>query len=110
MEDFRARKQYYSLMGKDQSMQRTSRLMPDSIMYQEDAYVVLQPGKPEEFLSPAELLEKLKGILSAQTDLPRELQKFDSLEAQAKHLMETSCEFDVAPGQYIQWYVVRLEK
>ncbi|MFP4008500.1 MAG: chlororespiratory reduction protein 7 [Spirulinaceae cyanobacterium] len=84
--------------------------MADSIMYQEDAYVVLEPNQPEVFLTAEELLEKLKNILQAQEDLPRELQKFDSLEAQAQHLMETSCEFDVAPGQYIQWYVVRLEK
>lgn len=84
--------------------------MADSIMYQEDAYVVLEPNQPEVFLTAEELLEKLKNILQAQEDLPRELQKFDSLDAQAQHLMETSCEFDVAPGQYIQWYVVRLEK
>jgi hypothetical protein len=84
--------------------------MADSIMYQEDAYVVLEPNQPEVFLTAEELLEKLKNILQAQEDLPRELQKFDSLEVQAQHLMETSCEFDVAPGQYIQWYVVRLEK
>lgn len=84
--------------------------MADSIMYQEDAYVVLEPNQPEVFLTAEELLEKLKNILQAQEELPRELQKFDSLEAQAQHLMETSCEFDVAPGQYIHWYVVRLEK
>ncbi|MBE9114507.1 chlororespiratory reduction protein 7 [Lusitaniella coriacea LEGE 07157] len=84
--------------------------MPDSIMYQEDGYVVLEPNKPEEFLSAEELLEKLKGVLFQQEELPRELQKFDSLDQQAKHLMETSCEFDVAPGHYLQWYVVRLEK
>lgn len=85
--------------------------MPDSIMYQEDAYVVLEPNQPEQFLTPAELLEKLKAILEArQDDLPRDLQKFITVEAQAQYLMETSCEFDVGPGQYLQWYVVRLEK
>lgn len=85
--------------------------MPDSIMFQEDAYVVLEPNQPEVFLSPAELLEKLKAVLAPrQDDLPRDLQKFSSLEAQAKHLMETSCEFDVGPGQYLQWYVVRLDQ
>lgn len=84
--------------------------MPDSIMYQEDGYVVLEPDKPEEFLSAEELLAKLTEILQKQEDLPRELQKFDSFAAKAKYLMETYCEFDIAPGQYIQWYVVRLEK
>jgi Protein CHLORORESPIRATORY REDUCTION 7 len=85
--------------------------MPDSIMYSEDAYVLLEPNQPEQFLTPEELLERLKAVLAArQDDLPRDLQKFSDLEAQAKYLMETSCELDVEPGQYLQWYVVRLEK
>lgn len=84
--------------------------MADSIMYQEDCYVILEPDRPEQFLSEAELLEKLKGILQQQEELPRDLQKFNSCEEQARHLLETSCEFDVSPGQYLQWYVTRLEK
>jgi hypothetical protein len=85
--------------------------MPDSIMYSEDAYVLLEPNQPEQFLMPAELLERLKAVLAIrQDDLPRDLQKFSDLEVQAKYLMETSCELDVEPGQYLQWYVVRLEK
>jgi hypothetical protein len=85
--------------------------MPDPIMYQEEAYVVLEPNQPEQFLTAAELLEKLQGILSTYPDeLPVDLQKFDTVAAQARHLMETACEFDVAPGEYLQWYVVRLEK
>ncbi len=85
--------------------------MPDSIMFQEDAYVVLEPNQPEQFLTPEELLEKLKAVLSQrQDDLPRDLQKFASVEEQAQYLMETSCELDVGPESYLQWYVVRLEK
>ncbi|MEA5469311.1 chlororespiratory reduction protein 7 [Spirulina sp. 06S082] len=84
--------------------------MADSIMYQEDCYVILEPDRPEQFLSEAELLEKLKGILQQQEELPRDLQKFNSLEEQAQHLLETSCEFNVSPSQYLQWYVTRLEK
>ncbi len=85
--------------------------MPDSIMYQEDGFVVLESEQPEQFLTAEELLEKLKGILrSRQDDLPRELQKFASVEEQAQHLMENFCELDVGSGQYLQWYVVRLEK
>ncbi|MCA1993822.1 MAG: chlororespiratory reduction protein 7 [Coleofasciculus sp. S288] len=85
--------------------------MRDSIMFQEDAYVVLEPNQPEQLLTPDELVEKLKAILSQrQDDLPRDLQKFTSVEEQAKYLMETSCELDVGPGNYLQWYVVRLEK
>lgn len=85
--------------------------MPDPLMYQQDAFVVLEPNKPEQFLTPAELLEKLKGVLhQKQQDLPLELQKFSSIDAQAQYLMDTSCEFDLEPGQYLQWYAVRLEK
>ena len=85
--------------------------MPDPLMYQQDAFVVLEPNKPEEFLTAVELLEKLQKILTQRQDnLPRELQKFTSVEAQAQHLLDTSCELDVGPGQYLQWYAVRLEK
>jgi hypothetical protein len=80
-------------------------------MFQEDAFVVLETNQPEQFLTPAELLEKLKAILaSRQDDLPRDLQRFTSVEEQAQYLMATSCELDVGSGQYLQWYVVRLEK
>ena len=84
--------------------------MADSIMYQEDCYVILEPDRPEQFLSKEELLEKLKGILQQQEELPRDLQKFASLDRQAQYLLDTACEFDVTPGQYLQWYVTRLEK
>jgi hypothetical protein len=84
--------------------------MPDPLMYRQDVFVVLEPNQPEQFLTEAELLEKLKLILSQQQDLPQELQKFTSVDAQARYLLDTSCEFDLAPGQYLQWYAVRLEK
>jgi hypothetical protein len=85
--------------------------MADSIMFSEDAYVLLEPDQPEQLLAPEELLDRLKEVLAArQDDLPRDLQKFAAIEEQAKYLMETSCELDVEPGQYLQWYVVRLEK
>ena len=55
-------------------------------MYQQDAFVVLEPNQQEQFLTPAELVQKLKGILAPrQDDLPLELQKFTSVETQAQH-------------------------
>jgi hypothetical protein len=85
--------------------------MPDSIMYQEDGFVVLETDQLEQFLSPQELLEKLKNILlTRQDDLPRELQKFSSVETQAQYLMENFCDLDMGPNSYLQWYVIRLEK
>ncbi|GET39255.1 chlororespiratory reduction protein 7 [Microseira wollei] len=85
--------------------------MPDPLMYNQDAFVVLEPNQTEQFLMPEELLEKLKQILAQrQDDLPRDLQKYTSVEQQAQYLLETSCELDVGPGQYLQWYAVRFEK
>ena len=80
-------------------------------MYNQDAFVVLEPNQAEQLLTPEELLEKLKQILAQmQDDLPRDVQKYTSVEEQAQYLLETSCELDVGPGQYLQWYAVRLEK
>ncbi len=86
--------------------------MPDPLMYQaNEAYVILESNQPEQFLTPTELLEKLKLILGdRQDDLPQDLQRFADLTDQARHLMETTCELDMEPGQFLQWYAVRLEK
>ena len=86
--------------------------MSDSLMFQEDDFVILETNKPEKFLTASELLEKLEGILQQIKfeDLPADLQKFESSQTQAKHLLNTSCELDLGPEQYLQWYAVRLEK
>lgn len=85
--------------------------MVDPRLYESDTYVLLEPDQPEQFVSAADLLEKLKYVVaSRQSDLPRDLQRFATIQEQAQYLLETSCEFDVAPGQFMQWYAVRLEK
>ncbi|WP_066379826.1 MULTISPECIES: chlororespiratory reduction protein 7 [unclassified Anabaena] len=86
--------------------------MPDPLMYQQDNFVVLETNQPEQFFTAAELLDKLKEELQkiAVNDLPLELQQFNSVEEQAQHLIDTSCELDVGVGKYLQWYAVRLEK
>lgn len=85
--------------------------MPDQMMYQEDNFVVLEPNKQEQLLTANELLEKLKVVLAqGQHKLPQELQNFSSIEEQANYLIDTSCELTLEPGQYLQWYAVRLEK
>ena len=85
--------------------------MADSIMYQEDGYVVLEADNPEEFMTPEELQDKLKNILgSGKVTIPRELTKFESIEEKAKYLMENYFELDVGEDNFLQWYVVRLEK
>lgn len=85
--------------------------MSDSIMYQEDAYVVLESDKAEEFMTAKDLKTKLKSLLlSEEVDIPRELEKFDSTDAQAAHLLDNYFELDIGADKYLQWYVVRLEK
>ncbi|MBU7581792.1 MAG: chlororespiratory reduction protein 7 [Nostoc sp. TH1S01] len=86
--------------------------MPDSLMYQQDNFVVLETNQPEQFLTASELFEKLKTILQTinYQDLPPDLQNIDSLEAKVQYLIDTSCELDVGIGKYLQWYAVRLEK
>ncbi|GAX36120.1 chlororespiratory reduction protein 7 [Nodularia sp. NIES-3585] len=86
--------------------------MPESLMYHQDNFVVLETNQPEQFLTAAELLDKLKLVLQKMShqELPRDLQKFDSVDTQAQYLIDTSCELDVGTGKYLQWYAVRLEK
>ncbi|MFM2062467.1 MAG: hypothetical protein RLZZ507_2137 [Cyanobacteriota bacterium] len=86
--------------------------MPHSLMYEQDNFVVLETNQEEQFLTAAELLEKLKNTLQqlAFDDLPPDVQKFQSVTEQAQYLIDTSCELDVGRGKYLQWYAVRLEK
>jgi hypothetical protein len=86
--------------------------MPDPLMYQQDNFVVLETNQSEQFLTADELMAKLQMVLQTMSheSLPTDLQDFDSVAAQAQYLIDTSCELDVGPGQYLQWYAVRLEK
>ncbi|MEA5593954.1 chlororespiratory reduction protein 7 [Rivularia sp. UHCC 0363] len=85
--------------------------MPNSLMYQQDDYVVLETNQPEKFLTSSELLEKLKQTLQQlkEEELPHDLKKID-FQSRAEYLLNTSCELDIGAGQYLQWYAVRLEK
>jgi hypothetical protein len=86
--------------------------MPDPLIYQHDNFVILETNQPEQFLTASELLEKLKVTLEQLKlqDLPPDVQKLDTPQAQAQYLLDTTCELDVGPGKYFQWYAVRLEK
>ncbi|MEM6433926.1 MAG: chlororespiratory reduction protein 7 [Cyanobacteria bacterium P01_D01_bin.115] len=89
-----------------------NRPMPDrSLMYEEDHFVLLMPGAAEEILTAAELQQRLETILGdRQSDLPRDLAKLPTVEAQATSLMNTACDFELQPGQTMQWFAIRLEK
>ena len=85
--------------------------MPDPIMYQEDMFVVLMPGAEEVFMTPDELLSQLKALLKERQDhLPRDLQRLSTLDEQAQYLRDSCCDFELRPGEAMQWYIVRLEK
>lgn len=85
--------------------------MVDPRLYESDTYVVLAPGVAEEFLTTAELATKLRSLLATrQDDLPRDLQGLATVEEQAIALLENACEVEIAPGERLQWYAVRLEK
>ncbi len=86
--------------------------MPDTLMYEEDNYVVLETNQQEQIITASELFEKLKGVVDKlkTEDLSPDLRLLDSTEARVKYLIDTSCELDVGPGNYLQWYAVRLEK
>ncbi len=85
--------------------------MADSMLYSEEMFVFLTPDANETFLTPPELIDKLKEVLQAhKNDMPRDLQKLGSDDERARYLLETHCEFETAPGESVQWYAVRLEK
>ena len=85
--------------------------MSDPIMYQEDAYIVLESDKDEQFMTAKDLKDKLINLLLLdEIIIPRELEKFDTPELQAQHLLENYFELDIGADRYLQWYVVRLEK
>ncbi|MFK8186697.1 MAG: chlororespiratory reduction protein 7 [Phormidesmis sp.] len=85
--------------------------MTDSMMYSEDMFVFLTPDASETFMTPPEMIEKLKEIVQThESQLSPDLQKLADAESRAKYLLETHCEFEVAPGEAVQWYAVRLEK
>lgn len=85
--------------------------MVDSLMYEEETFVVLEPDRGEQFLTATELLEKLKPILRDRLEtLPPDVKKLPSVDEQAQYLINTYCDLDVGPGRFLQWYAVRLEK
>ena len=85
--------------------------MADPIMHQEDAYVVLEADQAEQFLTAQELQTKLEELLSSKDiEIPRELSKFSSLSEKAAYLRDNYYELDTGENQFLQWYVVRLEK
>jgi Protein CHLORORESPIRATORY REDUCTION 7 len=86
--------------------------MADSLMFQEDEYVVLASGQPEEIVTAAEMLVKISETLLNHGEIvfPADVLTKASTAARAAYLLENYCELDLGGGKYLQWYAVRLEK
>eukprot|EP00850_Spirogloea_muscicola_P018340 SM000167S02953 [mRNA] locus=s167:177439:178461:+ [translate_table: standard] len=84
-----------------------------------DSYVLLAPGADEEFVTAAQLRDRLvaalaplqaEGSSGRGRGLPADLAAFRSPEAAADHLMAVACELDLGGGRgAMQWFEVRLE-
>ena len=80
-------------------------------MFNNEAYVVLETDLPEQILTPAEMSAKLQEIvIKFADDLPIDVRQIDGVNERVKYLLDTSCELNLAPGEYLQWYAIRLEK
>lgn len=82
----------------------------DRALYSEEHYVVLETQQPETLLTRNELREKLRSLFQQQPDLIPEDVRLLTPENQVQSLLDTVCELKLDPGQYLQWYAIRLEK
>lgn len=82
-----------------------------ALMYEEAYFVLLMPGASEEILTAEELQQRLEAVLRDRQDsLPHDLAKQPTIADQAKYLINTACDFELEPGQTMQWFAIRLEK
>ena len=84
--------------------------MPDPLIREVDNYVVLEPGKEQEFLTAQETLQWLLQWLKVLDELPKDLEEKNSLELAAQHLLDTACDLEIKQGFTIQWFAVRLDR
>ncbi len=80
-------------------------------MFNNDAYVFLETDLPEQIFTSAEMSAKLKEIATKfADDLPIDVREITGIDERVRYLLDTICELNPSPGQYFQWYAIRLEK
>ncbi len=84
--------------------------MADPLMYQGDQYVVLTAEAPEQFYTEAELRNKLAELLTQAPELSPELAAYPTVAERVQYLLDTGCRWEWGDGQFMEWYLVRLEK
>ncbi len=83
--------------------------MSDPLIRALDNYVILEPNKNEEFLTPKETLQWLETWLEKMEELPKDLKEKQNLKDAALHLLDTACALEIKPGFKLQWFAVRLD-
>ena len=82
--------------------------MSDPLIRACDDYVVIEPGKPQKFLSSEQTKQWLTNWLASLEELPEDLQDQKSPADAATRLIDTACDLEIKPGFHLEWYAIRL--
>ncbi|GAB4211259.1 MAG: hypothetical protein OHK0012_03420 [Synechococcales cyanobacterium] len=84
--------------------------MPKSLRHTDHFVLLLPDVATEQFVSESELRAFLSRLLEAYPHLrDPDLQRV-APEQQVQRLLDTTCSVEIAPGETVQWYAVRLHK